>query len=536
MKTWIRDVAAITFTVAAIAIGGSAVVAGRIEPGLDLQRQADGSVVVSGVWPGGQAYRNGVGVGMPVIYIGDANEEGGGLPAGAAPPTGPLDPAPLGTYWFTVGREHEVVSRVVSDPRDGRLINAASMIMWATFIMLVGGLLRVRPTLVPAGDPGLVRGLALPTAAALAVSIALVPAYLAGTQLGLWSLVLLPALSAWPLVSVTSTMTVWRRAHWVGLALLFVAELSWLAALFAGQPFTSLGPNLGPIAAFGAVFVTISSAIVAPESSLVLDRDGGLHRRIRLFDLMLALGAVLSGIVALALSTSSPGDWANVAMVWLIAVALRIVVVPFIVSARRARSSRDLTLDAVEAERVRISGEIHDDVIQELTMLVRRLDAAADHQSAAIAREAAGRLREITGDARLPVLDDLGVAAALEWLVQRMSAVDSGTLSLSTDETARPPRAVEVAVFRVAQEAIANALRHGGAPVSVHYRSAGDAASLEIVDAGPGIPARAEEIADGAGRLGIVGMRRRAAAIGATLQIDRPDAGGTRVALQWASA
>jgi signal transduction histidine kinase len=273
--------------------------------------------------------------------------------------------------------------------------------------------------------------------------------------------------------------------------------------------------------------------VVAPDPPIGADFERRLRRGIRTFDLSLVLVATVGGQVALALATASPGDWANVGMVWLVLVAFRLVVVPFIVTARRARSSRDSTLDAVEAERVRISGEIHDDVIQDLTMLVRRLDASADHESAAIAREAAGRLREITGDARLPVLDDLGVAAALDWLVKRMSAIEGGGLSLTADEAARPPRSVEVAVFRVAQEAVANALRHGVAPVAVRYRSAADRATLEVVDAGPGIAERAEEIADGAGRLGIAGMRRRAAAIDASLRIDRAADGGTRVRLDW---
>jgi signal transduction histidine kinase len=95
---------------------------------------------------------------------------------------------------------------------------------------------------------------------------------------------------------------------------------------------------------------------------------------------------------------------------------------------------------------------------------------------------------------------------------------------------------VEVAVFRVAQEAVANALRHGAAPVSVTYRATAVRATLEVVDGGPGIPDQAEEIADGAGRLGIAGMRRRAAAIGATLRIHRPEGGGTRVLLEWGPA
>ena len=72
--------------------------------------------------------------------------------------------------------------------------------------------------------------------------------------------------------------------------------------------------------------------------------------------------------------------------------------------------------------------------------------------------------------------------------------------------------------------------------MSVTYRATAERATLEVVDGGAGIPDRAEEIADGAGRLGIAGMRRRAAAINATLRIHRPEQGGTRVLLEWGSA
>ena len=534
MNTHIRDVIAIAVSIVAIAIGSHAVLAGRIEPGVDLQRQPDGTVLVTAVWPGGQAYRNGVTVGMYVLYIGDALADGS-FPEGAGPPTGELDPAPVGAYYIGGPTLSEIRVQVIGEDRPNQLTTAGGDIAWTVMALLLACWVRLRPTLVPAADTELVRRLILPAAAALVVPVALGPAYLAGTQVGLWSLVVLPALGAWPLVDAASTLTT-RRPRRVATVVLLAAATSWLAGLTIWSTFATLGPILGLMTIFVAILVPISAAILAPDPPHSIDFEGRLRCAIRAFDLLLVLGAAVSGIAALALSHTAPGDWANVAMVWLVFVGFRLVVVPFIVTARRARSTRDAALDAVEAERVRISGEIHDDVIQELTMLVRRLDATEDHESAVIARDAAGRLREITGDARLPVLDDLGVAAALDWLVQRMSAVDSGHLTLTTDETTRPPRSVEVAVFRVAQEAIANALRHGAGPVSVDYRGATDRAALEIVDAGPGIPDRAEEIADGAGRLGIAGMRRRAATIGATLRIDRPDAGGTRVRLDWRQA
>lgn len=534
MNATIRDTTAIAISVAAIAIGSLAVLGQRIEPGLDLQRQSDGTVLVTAVWPGGQAYRNGVTVGMHVLYIGDPLEDGS-FPEGAGPPQGELDPAPFGAYYLGGPAFGDIRAQVYGDYPSIQLSKAGGDIAWGIIALLLACWVRLRPTLVPAADPALVRRLILPAAAALIVPIALGPAYLAGTQIGLWSLVVMPALGAWPLVDAASTLTS-RRPRRIATIILLAAATSWLAGLTIWSTFASLGPILGLLTVFVAVLIPISAAIVAPDPPNATDVEGRSQGVIRTFDLLLVLGAAVSGIAALGLGAAAPGDWANIAIVWLVFVGFRLIVVPFIVTARRARSTRDAALDAVEAERVRISGEIHDDVIQELTMLVRRLDATEDHESAVIARDAAGRLREITGDARLPVLDDLGVAAALDWLVQRMSAVDSGQLTLTTDEIARPPRSVEVAVFRVAQEAVANALRHGAAPVSVSYRATADRAALEIVDAGPGIPDHAEEIADGAGRLGIAGMRRRAAAIGATLRIERPDAGGTRVLLEWGTA
>jgi signal transduction histidine kinase len=406
--------------------------------------------------------------------------------------------------------------------------------------LLLACWIRLRPTLVPAADPALVRRLILPAAATLVVPVAIGPAYLAGTHLGLWSLVVVPALGTWPLVDAASTLTTRRRRR-LATILLLAAATAWLAGLTVWPAYANLGwpayANLGPILGWltilAADLIVVSAAVLAPDPPNDTDFAGRLRGAVRALDLLLVLGAAVAGIVALGLGGAAPGDWANVALVWLVFVAMRLVVVPFIATARAARSSRDATLDAVEAERVRISGEIHDDVIQDLTMLVRRLDANADHESAEIARDAAGRLREITGDARLPILDDLGVAAALDWLIKRMRGADGGGLSLTTEEAGRPPRPIEVAVYRVAQEAVANALRHGATPVSVRYRSSTAAASLEVIDAGIGIPPDAEVIADGAGRLGIAGMRRRTAAIGASLQIEGIATGGTRVRLDW---
>ena len=92
--------------------------------------------------------------------------------------------------------------------------------------------------------------------------------------------------------------------------------------------------------------------------------------------------------------------------------------------------------------------------------------------NAQAAREIAERLRAICGDLRLPVLDDLGWAPALEWLCARQGeAAGSITLDRLTEES-RLPADVELAFFRVAQEALSNAIRHGAPPIVVSYRAA----------------------------------------------------------------
>jgi two-component system NarL family sensor kinase len=167
-------------------------------------------------------------------------------------------------------------------------------------------------------------------------------------------------------------------------------------------------------------------------------------------------------------------------------------------------------------------------------MLVRRLDAAGDTANADAAREIAERLRAICGDLRLPVLDDLGVGPALEWLCGRLGTV-SIELGRSGDES-RLPADVELAVFRIAQEALSNAVRHGEPPVVVRYRAEADRLELTVEDGGSGIPAGAAELAERTGHMGLMNMTQRADAVGASLQIGQRPEGGTRVALTWERA
>jgi len=237
-------------------------------------------------------------------------------------------------------------------------------------------------------------------------------------------------------------------------------------------------------------------------------------------------------LIALATDTS-PYLFPLALWVGLILIAGRFTIRPLARLATRAQLQRDLIVAATEAERARVAADIHDDALQELTLLVRRLDEAGDEEGADIARTVSDRLRAICGDLRLPILDDLGVGPALDWLVLRIERLAGGEVRLERSDGARPPASVELAFFRVAQEALANAVKHGRPPIVVRYSATTSGVSLSIDDAGPGIGPEAADQAAQDGHFGLINMQQRAEAIGAILDVRRWPTGGTHVALEW---
>ena len=189
---------------------------------------------------------------------------------------------------------------------------------------------------------------------------------------------------------------------------------------------------------------------------------------------------------------------------------------------------RDLVVAATEAERARLAADIHDDALQELTLLVRRLDAAGDAEGAA-SRGVADRLRAICGDLRLPILDDLGAGPALEWLVVRIERWPVARSARARGRDAAPPD-VELAVFRVAQEALANAVKHGRPPIVVRYARRRAACRSRWTTPAPGSSRTPARRGPG-GHFGLLNMEQRAEQIGGILDVRRWPAGGTHVAL-----
>lgn len=208
-----------------------------------------------------------------------------------------------------------------------------------------------------------------------------------------------------------------------------------------------------------------------------------------------------------------------------------------------ADSLRRLTqrLQAVrEEEQAHLSRELHDQLGQSMTMLKLGLsrvmtlitngDAAALDKAKQVSADVDGLIdmtRRISADLRPPMLDDFGLASALEWAGQRF-ATRTGIECRTTLEECAVSTDAARALYAIAQESLTNIVRHAQATVvTITLGTGADGVRLEVTDNGVGI-ARAPT-REGGG-LGMLGMRERAAAIGAALTVSPADGGGTAIA------
>ncbi|WP_439113469.1 PAS domain S-box protein [Hydrogenophaga sp.] len=197
----------------------------------------------------------------------------------------------------------------------------------------------------------------------------------------------------------------------------------------------------------------------------------------------------------------------------------------------------------------RIGQALHDHLGQQLGSARLYLDvamaqaAAADPatpardplaQVSALLDGAIAEVRHVLRDMRPPLLEDQGLAAALDNELRLSPAQDMGLhVALELGAAVRGlrwPDAVEYASFMIAREAIGNAVRHAqGSCIRVSLDGEPGHLSLRIEDDGVGLePA---DLQGRPGHLGMLGMRERAAAMGARLAIERGAYGGTVVAL-----
>jgi two-component system sensor histidine kinase UhpB len=129
------------------------------------------------------------------------------------------------------------------------------------------------------------------------------------------------------------------------------------------------------------------------------------------------------------------------------------------------------------------------------------------------------------------VLDDYGLPAALRWLCDRVVLPAGVVFSVDTiPEYVRLAPPVELALFRIAQEALTNVVKHAAAVrVSVGLEVAGGIATLEITDNGIGFKCGAGKRAPNSAGMGLALMAERAAGLGGRFEVESSPGHGTTV-------
>jgi signal transduction histidine kinase len=202
-------------------------------------------------------------------------------------------------------------------------------------------------------------------------------------------------------------------------------------------------------------------------------------------------------------------------------------------------------LGAQEEERRRVAYEVHDGLAQvasaahqHLQAFARRYppDAARGRRDleriVRLVRETVSGARRIIANLRPTALDDLGLAATISLEVERLR--DEG-YQVDYEENLgeeRLPVTVEIALFRVAQEALVNMRKHAQTRrVRIELRRWGQEVRLEIRDYGRGFDPTAQPLESGPGeRVGLAGMRERVSALDGALEIHSSASAGTSVA------
>lgn len=196
-------------------------------------------------------------------------------------------------------------------------------------------------------------------------------------------------------------------------------------------------------------------------------------------------------------------------------------------------------VEAAEAERRRIAGDVHDDSIQVMTahvmalqLIRRRVDDPAlaerlrDLEDSG--RGAIARLRDLVFELHSPVLEELGLGPAIEALCERTFEGEPVRWSVVDRLPEPPPPAARDTAYRVAQEALQNARRHAEpSHVTVQLTREDDQLVASVTDDGRGfVPG---EVGTRPGHRGLLGARERAEAAGGEMEIVSADGQGTTV-------
>lgn len=199
-------------------------------------------------------------------------------------------------------------------------------------------------------------------------------------------------------------------------------------------------------------------------------------------------------------------------------------------------------VEAEEAERRRIAGELHDRVGQNLSALNINLDIVLGALGEDAPMDVRVRLRDslalvdgtlqaienVMAELRPPLLEEYGLGAALGWYAEefcRRTGIEVDFRDDARERNRELRREAAVALLRIAQEALSNVAKHAGARrVGIALSVADGAMSVEISDDGAGFDAQAAQARSS--RWGMTTMRERAEAVGGAIDIaSRPGSG-----------
>ncbi len=200
---------------------------------------------------------------------------------------------------------------------------------------------------------------------------------------------------------------------------------------------------------------------------------------------------------------------------------------------------------AQEEERMRLARELHDDTIQAVIALKQRVQLAQKSikdqngrqslkELETLAEQTIENLRRLTRALRPIYLEDLGLVTALEMLARETSQVNHLEVDFhQSGQERRLSREVELALYRIAQEALNNVVHHATAQHATLLIAFAKEIKLQVTDDGAGfsVPKSPTDFAP-SGHFGLLGMRERADLIGARLEVQSEVGHGTQLSIQ----
>ncbi len=194
-------------------------------------------------------------------------------------------------------------------------------------------------------------------------------------------------------------------------------------------------------------------------------------------------------------------------------------------------------IEIQEKERYNLARELHDQIGQSLNMikmLLDRVSSASDEDRRVFRSQALGMLTELIDrvsdlslELRPRILDDLGLARALEWYFSNFTKQTNVRVQFTPSVIDKLPLSTANSIYRVVQEALTNVARHARAKsVAVRFKYARGRLQLNVEDDGIGFePAAVNTAMLG----GIINMRERVGLLGGTLQLESEPGAGTRL-------